>query len=441
MTTATAADDAVLDPGRAPTSAGTGRPGRMVGLDVARGIALLGMVSVHVQLESTAWWTTVASGRASVLFITLAGLVVSMLYRRGSGSAQPSYLRRRGWALVAAGLLMVNTYWGSTILHYYGVLFLLAPFLLRWSTRRLAVVAAAAITIGPVLIVAIEPHLGWVDSLPTTSLVVMSTLVQMTAGLYPLPVWIGFFLVGIIVGRLDLARWRNALVLAGVGTVLAFTATLVSDALPWHSEWWQESSSAVDSSDDAGAESKDEKNVRGWLSTSDGSGFIVSRAADGNWATVEALSADAGGATDWSSLNDLTPHSNRTPWALQSLGIALALIGLLVALPRGVLRLLRPLAAVGSMTLSAYIVHPFFVQDVWEWAGAADHPGRQAPLLLGIFAVLILGAMAIRARWSQGPFEWLLKKVSGRPTSPVAATAPTTIEPEMPAPSSLRTVP
>ncbi len=82
------------------------------------------------------------------------------------------------------------------------------------------------------------------------------------------------------------------------------------------------------------------------------------------------------------------------------------------------LRLFRPLAAVGSMALSAYIVHSFLVQDVWEWTGAAEHTDRQVPVLLGIVAVLTGGAMIIRMRWSQGPFEWLLKWISGRETHP-----------------------
>lgn len=393
------------------TSAGTGR---MVGLDVARAVALLGMVTVHITFDSTGWWTTVASGRASVLFITLAGVVVSMLHRRGSASAAPTYLLRRAAVLILVGELMSYTFWGSTILHYYGVLFLVAPYLLRRSTRTLALMAAAALAVGPVVLVLLEPNLAWVDTLPPVSNWVMTELAWWLVWLYPLTVWIGFFLVGIIVGRTDLARLRTALVLLVTGVALAVSVTLVSDALPWYpgSGLEEQAWEAPDSV------------VKGTVTTDDGSELTVQRAPDGTWRefTVpeEVEEAEAAAATqiDWGSLNDLSAHSNRTPWALQSLGIALAVIGLFLAVPRAVLRLFRPLAAVGSMTLSAYIVHSFLVQDVWEWTGAADHPDRQVPMLLAVFAVLILGAMAIRARWSQGPFEWLLKWISGRRTHP-----------------------
>ena len=385
----------------------------MVGLDVARAIALLGMVTVHITFDSTGWWTTVASGRASVLFITLAGLVVSMLHRRGSASAAPTYLRRRAAVLILVGEIMSYTFWSSTILHYYGVLFLVAPHLLRRSTRTLALMAAAALVVGPVVLVLLEPNLAWVDTLPPVSNWVMTELSWWLVWLYPLTVWIGFFLVGIVVGRIDLARLRNALVLMVTGIALAVSVTLVSDALPWYpgsgleGEAWQ----APDTM------------VTGTLTTDDGSELDVQRAPDGTWREftepAEETAEESATQIDWGSLNDLSAHSNRTPWALQSLGIALAVIGLFVALPRAVLRLFRPLAAVGSMTLSAYIVHSFLVQDVWEWTGATDHPERQVPMLLGVFAVLILAAMAIRARWSQGPFEWLLKWISGRRGHPL----------------------
>lgn len=441
MTTTTATGDALTDPAPAPTDGPPTRVPRLVALDVARGLALLGMVSVHVEYESTAWWTTISSGRAAILFITLAGVVVSMLHRRGSASAAPGYLRRRGALLVVVGLLMFRTYWGSSILHYYGVLFLIAPWLLRRTTRCLAAMAGAAFTLGPVLIVAVEPHLGWIDSLPEVSTFVAETVSQMTVRLYPLTVWIGFFLVGVIVGRCDLARRRTGLRLAGIGVALAVAATLVSVALPWHpapSDVPGYSAPAAPANPDS---------VEGYLSLSNGAWYTAQPTGDGTWAKVEQLSAGKDGAgegtggSDWGSLNDLEAHSHRTPWALQSLGIALAVIGLLLALPRRALRLLRPIATVGSMTLTAYLVHPFLVQDVWEWTGAAENPGLQGPLMLGFLAVLVLGAVAIRARWSQGPFEWLLKKLSGRPTGSVRRGAPTAIMNAMPTPASLRSAP
>jgi uncharacterized membrane protein len=60
------------------------RAGRIVGLDVARCLALLGMVATHVLLDrgadgdltSTQW---LAGGRASALFAVLAGASLALM--------------------------------------------------------------------------------------------------------------------------------------------------------------------------------------------------------------------------------------------------------------------------------------------------------------------------------------------------------------------------
>ena len=59
--------------------AGTGRIG---GLDLARGLAVLGMFGAHLDIGTEltadpASWAAVVDGRSSILFATLAGLAVA----------------------------------------------------------------------------------------------------------------------------------------------------------------------------------------------------------------------------------------------------------------------------------------------------------------------------------------------------------------------------
>ena len=66
------------------------RPGRLVGLDVARCLALLGMVATHVldartpdgELATAQW---LAGGRASALFAVLAGVSLALMTRDAPG--------------------------------------------------------------------------------------------------------------------------------------------------------------------------------------------------------------------------------------------------------------------------------------------------------------------------------------------------------------------
>src|SRR6478609_636998 len=61
-------------------------PGRVVGVDVARALALLGMMATHLLpgIEGThvPWTQQVAGGRASALFAVLAGVSVALVSGR-----------------------------------------------------------------------------------------------------------------------------------------------------------------------------------------------------------------------------------------------------------------------------------------------------------------------------------------------------------------------
>src|SRR6478672_13847572 len=81
-------------------------PGRIVGVDVARALALIGMMATHmlpgfdgVEGTHVPWPQQVAGGRASALFAVRAGVSVALV----SGRTTP--LRGRARAAVSARLV------------------------------------------------------------------------------------------------------------------------------------------------------------------------------------------------------------------------------------------------------------------------------------------------------------------------------------------------
>ena len=147
--------------------------GRIIGVDLARGIALIGMAATHmlaVQNQDTGHLTTVgwiAAGRASALFAVLAGVSLALVTggerpRRGRDRLRSSTsIAVRALLIGGIGLWLAGI--GSpvaVILAYYAVLFVLSlPFLgLRTGTLAwLAVVWAFA---SPVLSHLWRQHLG-----------------------------------------------------------------------------------------------------------------------------------------------------------------------------------------------------------------------------------------------------------------------------------------
>ncbi|MBC2931913.1 heparan-alpha-glucosaminide N-acetyltransferase domain-containing protein [Nocardioides sp. zg-1228] len=353
--------------------------GRLVGLDVARCLALLGMVATHVLDErtpagdlATAQW--LAGGRASALFAVLAGVSLALMTREPL-RARPLALRTAGIAgrallIALLGLLLGGLDTGiAIVLTYYGVLFVLAlPFTLL-RLRTLLPLTVAWVVLAPVASHLVRPHLperGF-DS-PTFGQLVddpggLASELLLT-GYYPAVPWLAYLLAGLVVGRLDL---RDTSLLGGLalgGLSVAVLATRVSGSLV----------------DPAVAE----ENATGMYGTT-----------------------PTGGEWDW--LLVVAPHS-ATPFDLaQTIGSAVLVVALclLVArvLPRPGTAALAVLFGAGTATLTLYSLHVLMRTDaVWP-------PEEPSTYALHVSVLLALGAV-LRVLGRRGPLE----AVAGLPT-------------------------
>src|SRR5690349_14377841 len=194
---------------------------RIVGIDVARGLAVLGMMTAHVGPDDPFGVSQLADGRPAALFVVLAGLSLALL----SGSTDPVSGTRlvqarvrilvRALLLFALGeLLVVLATPVVVILPTYGLLFALGCLVLRWSRAALLTAAGVVAVAGPPLGQGIAHALE--DARPTV-------LTEITVGhYYPAIVWTAYLLVGLAIGRSDLrsARLRGIGALVGVGLVI-----------------------------------------------------------------------------------------------------------------------------------------------------------------------------------------------------------------------------
>ncbi len=220
--------------------------GRIVGVDAARCVALVGMVATHVIVLRDADGVTlvhqVAGGRSSALFAVLAG--VSLALMSGGRSPVRGVERRavtagfvgRAGVVVLIGLLLgelgANV---AVILVNYGVLFCLALPFLGLRTRSLVPLAAAWIVVVPVLSQLVRPLLpvAGMDSPRLSGLAQPSHLLSelLLTGYYPALPWLGYLLVGLAVGRLDLSSRRTAGRLVVLGATLAGATAVLADVL------------------------------------------------------------------------------------------------------------------------------------------------------------------------------------------------------------------
>lgn len=215
-------------PAQAPSSVDASAPTkRIAGIDLARGFALIGMITAHFglttdpELLDPGTWGGIVNGRSSILFAILAGVSLALVTGRTQvftgqklADARVKILVRALCIYVIGELLTsLNTYI-SIILQTYAVLFVVALIFLSFKRVWLVALALVWALIGPFLVAVWEPvanQFGF--AIPMSELLIWGT--------YPVLTWIPYILIGLAIGRTDLILLGNKLVLLGTGTALA----------------------------------------------------------------------------------------------------------------------------------------------------------------------------------------------------------------------------
>lgn len=384
-----------------------GRPPRILGLDVARGIAVLGMAAAHIAVtDAFEWgdpgtWTDLVNGRSSILFALLAGVSIALMTGRHVLPAPervPSLrlaLVGRGAVIFLIGLVLelLNTPI-AVILTLYGLLYIAVIPVLRWRPRRLLIAAAVLALVGPALLallhaIALQPYgagIGFV-----------------LYGTYPLTVWLALVLAGMALGRLRVDQVRTAVVALVVGVLLAGVGYGLGAV-----------GSAIDGGADGGV-GVSGSSASSWSDTADSSSFLPEDVSvPAGWENYpEALAATDPLGSAVRAVLAAGPHSGGTAEVLGSGGFALAVIALCLLLSRPLRWVLLPLGALGSMPLTAYTAHVLSVVLVAGPGGFVASNALWVATALGLLLVTTLWSMFV----GRGPLERLV----GRGAAAMAA--------------------
>ncbi|MDP9806398.1 putative membrane protein [Trueperella bonasi] len=398
------------NPHTAPVS--TRYSGRIRGLDLARGIAIIGMIWAHVKPLTdddglAHLLSEIPSGRSSALFALLAGVSIAILTGRNAAYSgermRHAQLRIAGRAImlfIFAGILELFSTPIAIILDFYALWFLLSIPFVHWSARRLAVSALVVAFVGPQLIIGFqwltESMALWGSSILTDTLI---------TGTYPGLAYMALVFAGMALGRLDLTqvllRWQLLIVgvclaVLGYGAAWVATNSFAPEEPGWNIEYGI-GGSGFDIDDGIYKSDLDLPSFEVL------SGELPSFDVD----VAEEPAFAEPGVTLFDFFN-ATPHSNTTPEVLGNLGVGLAIISLCLWLSPLARHVLYPVAAVGSLSLTAYFGHAFFLHFNENWFfGESVVP----------FFWLAGGALIFCTLWCllplrRGPLEWLTWKFS-----------------------------
>jgi uncharacterized membrane protein YeiB len=368
--------------------------GRIHGLDIARALAIFGMLTVNfraklTETEEPAWLLRLVEqvdGRAAATFVFLAGIGVALLTRKSRLSGDAAAIRSDRWLIWRRALflfvigLTFRLIWDFDILHFYGVYLFAIAFLMTAPSNRLIALAVVLSLIFPILFYILPaqfgiPFWGTNDGLYPSDLAI-DVFFQ---GYHPFAPWFAFMLFGFVVGRLDLSdrKLRRRLLLAGLLFVLV--AETIAQALLEF----------------------------GGLKLAFG---LAPRA------TVE-LAADSFGT-------DPYPPTPLFVMAGTGWSLIVAMLCLRIGERWGDRAWLTPLIHTGQLALSVYVFHG--TVGAWAPAWIGYPPPLSLSWVLGycvlFYATTILIATLWRRLFARGPIEsvmrWLTKRRPWRRTEP-----------------------
>ncbi|MET0811546.1 MAG: heparan-alpha-glucosaminide N-acetyltransferase domain-containing protein [Microbacterium sp.] len=332
-------------------------PQRIGGVDLARGLAVFGMIAAHLlwitdpfDWGDAATWIAVVDGRSSILFATIAGVSIGLvtggrtpLAGTALGVARLRLVVRAILLWIIGILLILTGVPVFVILPAYAILFLLALPLLALPARVLLPLAGALALVMPFV-------QAWLDDLPFWRTVPGHDIGLLIGWHYPFPVWIAFVVAGLGVARAGATRLKVQVWMLAAGTMLALAGYSAAALGGAHPVW----------------------------------------------------SAD--------------PHSSGLFEVIGSGGFALAVLAASLLLCRTVLTwVVLPLRAVGAMPLTAYTAQIL----VWAVVAAAvlgDTGDLAGFRELDPFWPLALSVLVACTAWAllvgRGPLEWIVDAVS-----------------------------
>lgn len=384
--------------GAPPTGAAAGKR-RLTGIDAARGLALIGMVSIHIlpawnpeTFEPTTQWTVFA-GRSAALFAFLAGVSLAFSsggrtpHTRRAMTATRAGILVRALLITGLGLAINPLIPGTTveeipavdILIYYGAFFLLAIPFLHLSAKALFAWAGLFAVVGPVLMHLLRDVLPAVTDLnPGFAEVAASPGATaahlLLTGTYPSLPYLTYLLAGLAIGRLDLADIQIQAALVALGVMMAVVA--------WFAYWVLILQ----------AGGYDQLMAHTPAMTEDGIDDIIV------WGPDPVLPT-----TTWWWLAIAGPHTNTPLALLLCLGSSMAVLGGFLLLGRALEKWLLPLAAMGAMTLTLYSAHLLALSTEVHY----DQPYLW-------FLIQIGAALAFATAWRRGLGQGPLERVVAR---------------------------
>lgn len=344
---------------------------RLLALDAARGLAVIGMFLQHFALNER---NAFVAGNTTLLFVLCGGISYSIMAQRmKERGSHVSIFRSKMLAravfidVIGYLLIMLNTPYGI-ILPAYAAMFLLALVLVNRSTRFIVYSAVSLLLLAPPIMILGMSYLKGAYLLEDIAGGPMSAVALAPA-----------FVAGMAIARFNLTDKRISMTLAISGfLMLAIGKLLATYVLPDLSTSFE---SWIMSVMDLNQTPPDEYAI--WP----------------NNVTPPQM---------WHLLLQTAPHTASTFQTLTGLGIAFIVLGLTFLIPSRIKIIITPFAAVGRVALTMYALQFVIVWILTILNIGYDLSGIPLNDLFVVIVTLVIGS--IIARMPNGPLESMMRR-------------------------------
>lgn len=212
---------------------------RLIGLDIARYLAFVGMVLVNFDIVMSHGvqsnegffneFIGQLQGRASATFVVLAGIGLGLSSFKKEGQTVNTIVKRSIFLLIL-GLLNMTIFEGD-ILHYYAFYFLFGVFLLPFGNRALILVISILNLVFFSMMLFIDYESGWnFEELTYSGFWTIDGFTRnlFFNGFHPVFPWLGFFLLGMLMSRVLLKKRQVQIKMISWGLIAIIFSEIMS---------------------------------------------------------------------------------------------------------------------------------------------------------------------------------------------------------------------
>lgn len=225
---------------------------RIIGIDVARALAVIGMIIVNFKVvfgENGLDWVKsfagIFEGKSAATFVVLAGVGLALMSNSALINNDQIKLKivrkrmlKRALFLFFIGLSYMPI-WPADILHFYGIYMLFIVLLLTRKAKIIIVSALVLIMVFPILLLFLDYETGWnFNTLNYQDFWSINGFLRnlFYNGFHPVIPWAAFILFGYWFGKQDLRNesfikkmfWRSSIVFISIQLISKLSIAILS---------------------------------------------------------------------------------------------------------------------------------------------------------------------------------------------------------------------